>query len=94
MFKKKPKQCPESTPSLDRAKDISDQYKQLSSCCDVIAEAKCNKHMDLLYSGGWKMSAYVIGAAGIDIEEVYAHIIKLAQKRKLELELELEKLDS
>lgn len=98
MFKKRrnEKDCPTKSPALDKAKVISEQYKQLSSCCDVLAEI--SKPGDgghySMYSGGWKISAYTVNSTGINIEEVYEHIHKLTIKRKYELEIELGKLEA
>ena len=97
MFKrKKEKECPAKTPALNKAAEVSAQYKQLSSCCGVlskVSKSEIDTHF-YMYSGGFRLRAYDITAAGIDIEDVYDHIRKLATKRKLELEIELEKLDA
>ena len=87
-------ECPKKSNAVDVAKKISEQYIQLSKCCEIISEAsaKCQSEYGRMYSGGWKVSGYLLDSAGLDIEEVYAHIIRLAHKRKAEIECELAKL--
>ena len=100
MFKRRKKEqdrketeCPEKTAWLKKAEVVSRQYTQLASCCDVLSRVKGTDDDRLMVRGGWKLWASDITTAGIDIEEVYEHIGRLARKRKLELEIELRKLD-
>ena len=85
------KECP--SVKLDKAEQIAKQYKELSKCCEVLADIRKKEDSNFgMYSSGWRLYEFDISAAGIDIEEVYAYIGRLAEKRRIELELELEKL--
>lgn len=87
-------ECPKKSNAIDNAKKISEQYSQLSKCCEVISDA-ADSDLDrgsYMYSGGWRLTASLVKRSGIDIEEVYAHIARLAHKRKAEIECELAKL--
>ena len=89
------KKCPET--KLLKAEEIAQQYKQLSNCCDVISltmNSKKDNSYNSYYKGGWRLWENDITSAGIDIEEVYAHITRLANKRRAELECELVKLET
>lgn len=95
MFgKSKKKECKK----LDKAKDVASKYEQLSKCCEVLSGIQKPKEDDLmslhrLYSNqGWRVWSHTVKGSGIDIEDVYEYIGKLALKRKLELECELSKL--
>ena len=85
------KECP--SVNLDKAEQISKQYKQLGQCCSILADIRPKKRdVYFMSAKDWRIWESEIGAAGIDIEEVYAYIGRLAEKRRIELELELEKL--
>jgi purine-nucleoside phosphorylase len=88
--------CKTKEKTVSRAKEISEQYGQLEKCCGVISSVQ--KSEDIvgmsMYTGGWRLSGYSVKGAGIDIEDVYNYIEKLARKRKSELEIELEKLEA
>ena len=91
------KKCPKT--KLDKAEKITKQYTQLSNCCSVIADLSTGKTSErhfhrAMYTGGWKLWESDITSAGIDIEEVYEHIRRLANKRRAELECELVKLET
>ena len=104
MFKRRTKEqdrketeCPEKTAGVKKAERVAAQYQQLSRCCallSAVADKERNVHGAFIYGSSWRVGAYDITTAGIDIEEVYEHIGRLARKRKLELEIELGKLDA
>jgi hypothetical protein len=86
------KECPKT--KLTKAEEITKQYTELSKCCSVLASIREEADFRLsMYDGGWRLREAEITSAGIDIEEVYAHIQRLANKRRTELECELAKLE-
>ena len=96
MAKKKPeKKCQEV--KLTKAEEISKQYNELSKCCSVIASVGAVDDDGIfdMYGrkNGWRLWASDLKSAGIDIEEVYAHIRRLANKRRLDLECDLLRLE-
>jgi len=89
--KKDKKECP----SLKTAKSVSKKYAQLENCCAVLSRIDTPESSSFLsYSGGWRLWAYTVTSAGIDIEEVYTFIGDLAKKRKQIIECELAQLDT
>ena len=92
--KQKLPECPEKHPGVTKAEKIFKQYEQLSKCCGLLSEAKKQNVYRSMHTGGWRVWESSITDAGIDVEEVYDHIVRLAHKRKAELELELSKLDT
>ena len=81
---------------LNKAEEIAKQYGQLGKCCSIMSKISVEPETPMLhmYSGGWRLNEYEIKDAGIDIEEVYAHIQRLANKKRAELECELVKLET
>lgn len=82
------------TPDISKAKEIAEKYKQLKECCSILSRVGIDEDRMLsMHSGGWRVDAYTIKSAGIDRDDVYEYIKKLATKRKAELECELAKVD-
>ncbi len=85
----------EEKKKFTNARKISEQYKQLSKCYDILSVIDINDKENMInYQGGWKMYASVIEDAGIDINNIYTYIKELAIKRKSILEQRLSKLDN
>lgn len=81
--------------SMNTAKEISEKYAQLSSCCSLLSKIKGNEtdyaHL-APYANGWSVSGYSIRDAGIDKQKVYDYIEKLAKSKKDDLERDLSSL--
>ena len=83
---------------LEKAEKIIEQYKQLEYCCGVIKDVK-GEYYDRPYpmvyggDGGWKLSRHKLENAGIDVEDIYDYMEKLAKKKKAEIEAEISKLE-
>ena len=78
--------------SVEKAKDISDKYKQLKYCCGIVSDINSDEDRTSVFGielHGWRMTKYEVDSAGIDSDLVYQIIEKLAKSKKLELEKEL-----
>lgn len=78
---------------LSVAENISTKYQQLSKCYSILSDLKSKQNcMYSIYAGGWPVYTHEIERAGVSMDDIYKHISKLIEHKKIELELELENL--
>jgi len=96
LNKKEKKKPVEKHKKITRAEEIAKKYGELSNCYKVISETQLTDDDCIYrrrYAGVWGVLEHKIKDAGIDVEDIYHYVAKLARKRKAALECELAKLD-
>ena len=80
--------CEKNLQSLEKAKSVAEKYASLSSCCTLLSEIDVEQEEGVFYpsrSGGWRVYTSQLKSAGIDLDDIYAHIKSLVLKKKNEL---------
>jgi len=81
------------TQDIRRAREVAEKYKQMQECCTILSKIVTEPgNTRSSYSHGWRIWEYNVTGSGIDVEEVYEFIGKLAIKRKAEIERDLAKI--